>query len=356
MAINVQAITKNVAHGDLWAFVPKPAVDTKLAMTNGVPTGPHVLYLGATRGESVGVYTPEIRGEDVEQVKNAIAHHLVSEVCSIRATLLEPNFRNLELVSSQPTIKNFLPGLGVEHSFEVDTNADGTADGWAAQGTSTRTLQADPATGGGTQAQQFITAGGVAGGIKSIQFGHPRLIAGTIVVLSGYAKAGAATPNLTWKLQAYDASNVAIGGGVTQVQVLSTSYARNAGLAYTLPALTAFVEITIHDATGQDITVKVDNVQLEVVASGSTPSAYVHNPTLFFGGRDDVLTFPVALTWQQRGTAKYSGYVLLDAYVTGGLTIAKRRTEATAFPIEFMGLPDPTRAAGKQYSSFFEDQ
>jgi hypothetical protein len=351
VAISIANIKKHLTHGELYAFCDVPADGVALALTGGVPNGARTLYLGATQNESVGIYNPTIEGVDVEQLMGQIGYHLVSEVTSIRATLAEPNLRNLELVASQGTRVNLLDNASFEGAA-----VGGLATGWQAVGaiTSPSVTAAGVQPAYGKQAQVFTTAA-ATGGIQTPKFSHPRLVAGAIVVLSAYAKAAAATPNLQLKLEAFDAAGASLGSN-TALQALSTAYARGS-VAYTLPANTATVQATLQDATGQSATWTLDNAQLEIVASGSAPTALVGPAALFLGGKQDVPTMCVALVGvQPTAPTKYSWFVLYDAYVTGGLNIRKNRGQATTFPVEFTGIPVPSRTAGDTYGQWGADQ
>jgi len=350
MPVNITNITNYITNGELWAGFTVPASGPLTISPAGVPAGDGAFNLGATQGEMVGVYTPDVQGVDVEQLYGQVGHFLANETAMVRATLVEPNMRNLELVASQGTRANYLDN----GSFE-GTAVGGLADGWQSVGTiSAPSLSlVAPQLAYGQSAQQFTTAA-APGGVQTAKLTNSAFQVGRILVLSAYAKALAATPNLTLKLEAFDAAGLTLGTQ-SAIQALTTAYSRGS-VAFTLPANTVTVQATLHDATGQAATWTLDNAQLEVVASGSTATAVVGPKMLTFGGRLDTLTYPIALIGQIPGTTRYTWWALYSAYATGGLQLRKQRTSATAIAVEFTGCPVPTRTPGDFYGQYGEHQ
>jgi hypothetical protein len=352
MAVTVGNITKYMNFGRVYVDMDVPADVTAMTLTGGVPAGYHTRDVGATQGATTVTGKPTIALVDIEQAYGGVAPHTTLDAMSIAATLLESTWRNLELAIQQSVIKNYLTDYN--SSFEDDTNADGTADYWNQSGTSTRTIQTDPQSAYGAKAQQFVS-GGVAGGIISDAIEHPRLIAGAIAVLSGYVKAAAGTPNIRLKIEAFNSSNVSQGSN-TATSATTTSYVRYS-VAYTLPANTAYVKITFDDPTGQTATFKIDNVQLEIVDSGSTATTYIGPRVLFFGGLVAVRTFPVAVVSPQAtAPTKYNAAMIYNAYATSGASVPFQRGVERKVQVTFTGCPVPTRTATDQMGQFYEDQ
>lgn len=348
MTVNINKITDYITAAELWVDFDLPADLTGITIdANGVPAGARARNLGGVQGEVSQQYTPTIATVDIEQAFSGIAPHVTQDAMSIRATLVEPNAENIELVASQGTRWNYLKN----GSFEGPAVA-GIAPGWQSVGV----ITAPSVTGTGVQPAyglqaQVFTTGAAAGGLQTPKVFHPQLVAGKIVVLSAYGKAGT-TPNLTLKIEAFDAAGASLGTN-TATQALTAAYARGS-VAYTLPALTATVQFTLQDATGQTATWTLDNAQVEIVASGSTPTTVVGPRMLSVGGRLDTRVFPVAVIGRKPGTSKFTAFVVWQAYVTGGLNIRKQKGNPTAFQVEFAGTPVPSFSAGNQYGVYQE--
>jgi hypothetical protein len=353
MSINPTNIRRYAAAGRLYVFADKPADTAFLAHTAGVPAGYHTREVGGTIGAATFEYRPSIGLTDVEQFLSPIAPRLQNEQATLRATLAEASYRNLELALQQAVTPNMLAELN--SSFELDSNSDGTADNWSEVGTSTRTIQTDAAITIGTKSQQFLAGVGVPGGIKSANVEHPRLIAGAITIFSAYLKAASGTPSVRLKTEAFNSAGVSQGSN-TASSAITTSFARYS-LTYTLPASTAYVVVTVDDATGQNIAVKVDNVQLEVplVGTAATAAPYVGHKALFVGGRSDVTTLTVVLMSQQTDRSYYNSVVLYDAYVSDGASVPFKKGETRQFGVTFTGVPDLTRTAGDQLFQIVEE-
>jgi hypothetical protein len=353
MTANLAMINRYAAGARLYVFADVPADGALMTHTAGVPAGFATRELGATVAASGFEYKPAIALTDIEQFFGSVAPRLTGETATLKATLGEASAENVELALQQAQVPNILSAFN--SSFEVDSNADGTADNWNVVGTATRTIQVDAAPGGGTKSQQFLAGTGVPGGIVSDAVAHPRLVAGAIALFSAYLKAASGTPTARLKLEAFNSTNVSQGSN-TFSGAITTAFVRYSVL-FTLPANTAYVKVTADDATGQNIAIKVDNVQLEVVPlTSSVPSPYVPQRGAFVGGRTDVQTYTVALMSKQTDTAFYNWVFLYAAFASDGAPITFKRGEVRAIPLTFYGLPVVTRTAGDQLFQMVEEK
>lgn len=347
MAVSTTNIQRYMFPANLYVFMDKPADLANMAHTGGIPDGAHTYHVGATTGEAVFEYRPTIATVDIEQAFGGVAPHMTAESATIRATLSEAVWRNVEIAMSQAYMRNLLP----ESSFETDGNSDGLADHWTSTGVITPTLSATvPASSPGVKSQQFVT-GAAAGGIVSDVVNHQTLVGGQTVVLSFQAEAVGGTPNLTSVIEAFDASAVSVGTD-TAVHALANGTYGPFNHAWALPSNTMSVQVTLTDATGQTATIRVDDVQLEV---GSTPTTYTMERTMSVGGRTSCNPFTAAIVGLESDRAKYVWAMLYNAYSGEGLAKRFKKGEPGTLPLTLTGLPDTNRTAGDQLAQYVEE-
>jgi hypothetical protein len=101
---NVQS--RYIGRADIYVGVTKPADQTALVLTAGVPPleGAGVgRWVGMSSGEAEFEYKPEIEGVDVEQALNPVGPRVVAESAQVKFTCSEAVFKNLVLAMQNAT-------------------------------------------------------------------------------------------------------------------------------------------------------------------------------------------------------------------------------------------------------------
>lgn len=198
------------------------------------------------------------------------------------------------------TTNNLLQG----GSFELDSNADGLADGWTAYqtgtfGTITRVVNAGPALPGSFGAKyQRVSSSGLNGRMGVYQLGIAVVPGATYTLQAEVGGSASITVEMT--IQWYTSGGSFISESAASFA--STLALRSVTGVAPSNAATARVYVLAYNTTGASVLVDMDNVQLE---AGPAATSYGGYPTFLQGD------------WLQIGSGVGSHYCMVTSDVTG---------------------------------------